>query len=70
MRRAESIKQKAIEAIDISEGYNIISANINRFNSFLLYAFCFMLSLLNEYIRLRNTPMHTVNAQAWRFSQG
>ena len=41
--KAESKKQKAIEAIDVSKGYDIISANINRFNSFLLFAFCFKL---------------------------
>ena len=41
-RKAESIKQKAIEAYDNSECVGIPAAII-RFDSFLLYAFCFML---------------------------
>ena len=41
--KAESIKHKAIEADDISGYFNYPIAYIIRFNSFMLYAFRFML---------------------------
>ena len=49
--KAEGIKQKAIKANDQSKGFN--SALVIRFNSFLLYAFSFML----YYNPLRQMPI-------------